>query len=94
MVWRAHARLLAVARARRSAIRLRAFSTSLSYEHEQESMSRARTRSHPHDLIAAIDVDDLAGDRRGAVAGEENSGGAELGRIATAFQRRVLLIML
>ena len=29
---------------------------------------------HPHDLIAAVDVEHLAGDRGRAVAGEENSG--------------------
>ena len=50
--------------------------------------------SHAHDLIAAIDVDDLAGDSCGSVAGEENSGSAKLGGIAAAFQRRALLVML
>src|SRR5262249_61892537 len=55
---------------------------------------RARWESHAHDLIAAIDVDDLAGDSCGSVAGQKNSGGAKLGGIATAFQWRALLIML
>src|SRR5438552_6504712 len=52
-----------------------------------------RTRSHAHYLVAAIDVNYLASDCRGSVAGEENSGGAQLSWIATAFQRRALLIM-
>src|SRR5438552_5215318 len=55
--------------------------------------TRTRTRSHAHYLVAAIDVNYLASDRRGSVAGEENSGGAQLSWIATAFQRRALLIM-
>jgi hypothetical protein len=32
--------------------------------------------SHPHDLVAAIDINDLAGNGRGCVTGEKNSGGA------------------
>jgi len=34
--------------------------------------------SHAYCLVAAVNVDDLASDRRGSVAGEENSGGAQL----------------
>ena len=51
-------------------------------------------RSHPHDLIPAVDVNDLAGNRGRAVAGEENSGLPKLGGIATASERSAFLIML
>ena len=55
--------------------------------------SPART-SHAHDLIAAVHVDDLAGDGRGAVAGKEHAGRAEfLGR-DVALERCVRFIML
>src|SRR5207249_7875281 len=49
--------------------------------------------SHSHNLVTAIDVYDLACDCCCAIAGEKNSGGAELGWIATALQRRAILIM-
>src|SRR5439155_1901514 len=52
------------------------------------------TGSHAHYLVTAINVNDLACDCRGSVTRQENSGGAQLGRIATAFQRCALLIML
>ena len=35
-----------------------------------------KTRSHSHYLITAIDIDDLAGYRRGSITGEKTSGGA------------------
>src|ERR1044071_1361664 len=49
------------------------------------SQARRKTWSHAHDLVTAIDVDDLPGDGRGGVAGKKDSGGAKLGRIATAL---------
>ena len=49
---------------------------------------------HPHDLVAAIDVDHLPGDRRGAVAGEESAGRAEFLRQHVALERRVRFVML
>jgi len=60
-----------------------------------KSMSKSKNRSwsHAHDLIAAIDINDLTRDRRRAIAGEKDSGLAELRRVATAFQRRALMIM-
>src|SRR4029453_10921929 len=51
-------------------------------------------RLHPHDLIPAIDVKHLAGDRRRAVAREEESRLTKLGGIATALERSAFLIML
>src|ERR1019366_6204511 len=39
---------------------------------------RAAACSHPHDLIPAVHVKDLAGNGGGAVAGEEQAGGAPL----------------
>jgi hypothetical protein len=53
-----------------------------------------RDHSHPHDLITAIDVNDLTGDRCGSVAREKHSGPAEFRRVATAFQRCAFLIVL
>jgi hypothetical protein len=49
------------------------------------SKSKSKKRSHPHYLIATIDIDHLSGNRRSGVAGEKNTGRAELGRIAAAF---------
>src|SRR6058998_2996747 len=49
--------------------------------------------SHAHYLVTAIDVDDLSGDGRGSVAGEEDPGCANFSGIATAFQWRAFLIM-
>ena len=46
------------------------FNYDQEHEHEQEER---KVLSHPHDLIAAIDIDDLTGYRCSAVAGEENS---------------------
>ena len=55
---------------------------------------RKRKRwSHPHYLVAAVDVDDLAGDGRGAVAGEEHAS-APSSSGATALERRVGLVVL
>jgi len=48
---------------------------------------------HPHDLIAAIDVNNLARDRGGTVARQENSGVAEFRRITTSLKRRMFLVM-
>src|SRR6266480_822793 len=59
-------------------------------------MSRRKRKtggSHSHDLVTAIDVDHLTGDRCGAVAGEKNPGRAYLCGITTAFQWRAFLIM-
>ena len=50
--------------------------------------------SHPHYLVTAVDVDHLAGDRCRSVAREKHSGLTEFRRVATALQRRALLIML
>src|SRR6266480_3607605 len=63
------------------------------------SMSRRTSMSksdslHAHDLIATIDVNDLAGNGRRAIARQKNAGLAQLSRIATALQRRAFLIML
>src|SRR5260370_9190324 len=65
------------------------------YEHEQEHEREHEQEqgSHAHYLVTAIDVNHLAGDGCGSVAGEENSRGAQLGGIATAFQRCAFLIM-
>src|SRR6266566_6372713 len=49
---------------------------------------------HPHNLVTAVDINDLACDGGRAVAREKHSGLAEFRRLATAFQRRALLIML
>src|SRR6266705_1620204 len=43
---------------------------------EEEEEEERETLSHARYLIAAIDVNYLASDRCGSVAGEENSGGA------------------
>src|SRR5215217_2631754 len=63
------------------------------YEHEEEEEER-KNASHAHYLIAAVDVNDLAGDRCGGVTGQKNSCRAELRRITTTFQWRALLVML
>ena len=55
---------------------------------------RARGGLHAHDLITAVDVDDLTGDRCRSVAREKHSGLTEFRRVATAFQRSSFLIML
>src|SRR5436190_18854725 len=54
------------------------------------SMSRSTSMSksdslHAHDLIATIDVNDLAGNGRSAIARQKNAGLAQLSRIATAL---------
>src|SRR5437016_3688842 len=49
--------------------------------------------SHPHDLISAIDIQNLAGDRGCAVAGQEHSGRPQFVRQHIAFERRVRFIM-
>src|SRR5262249_22423987 len=63
-------------------------------QNERKSMAGAQTESHAHALVAAGAIDDLTGNGRGCVTGEKDSGSAELGWIATAFQRRAFLIML
>jgi hypothetical protein len=50
--------------------------------------------SHPHDLIPAIDVHDLARNRRGTVASQENPGMTKLSWIATTLKGRMFLVML
>jgi hypothetical protein len=60
-------RLLAVADARR----FRVLITS-----KGMSKRNRNKRLHAHYLITAIDVDDLSGYRRSAIAGEKNSGRA------------------
>src|SRR5204863_10019052 len=57
------------------------------------SRARSARSSHPHNLIAAIDINDLAGDRSGAIAPDKDTGLAQLGGVATAFQRRAFLVM-
>src|SRR6266481_9881988 len=57
------------------------------------STSRRTNRLHANYLVTAIDINDLAGGGCGSIAGEENSRGAQLGRIATAFQWCAFLIM-
>ena len=49
---------------------------------------------HPHDLVAAIDVDDLTGDRRAAVTRQKGRGGAEFVRDEIPFERSVQFVML
>ncbi len=49
---------------------------------------------HSHDLVAAIDVDDLSRDGGCAVACEECSGGTQLIGEDIALQRRVGLVFL
>src|SRR6266516_1472424 len=57
------------------------------------SKTKRKSGSHAHDLVTAIDVNDLTSDRRSTVACQENSGRPQLGGIATAFQWRAFLIM-
>src|SRR5437764_922656 len=66
------------------------------HDHEQahEEEREGERESHSHDLVAAIGVNDLAGDRCGTVAGEKNSCRDELRRITTPFQWRALLVIL
>ncbi len=52
-----------------------------------------RNHLHPHDLIATVHVDHLTGDRGSTIARQKDARRAELGRLATAFQRRAFLIM-
>src|SRR5438128_11984980 len=78
---------------------MRAIIWSKSKSKSKRKRKRKRKRkskrlSHAHYLVTAIDVDDLAGNRRGSVAGEKNSSGAKLGGIATALQWCAFLIML
>src|SRR5439155_18629848 len=54
---------------------------------------KRKSGSHAHDLVTAIDVNDLTSDRRSTVACQENSGRPQLSGIATAFQWRAFLIM-
>ena len=63
---------LAVARARRAALQI----SSMRKRKDEEEEEERETLSHARYLIAAIDVNYLASDRCGSVAGEENSGGA------------------
>src|SRR4030095_15916400 len=49
---------------------------------------------HAHGFVAAVHINYLAGDGRRARAGEEDARLAELIRVATAFERRMLLIVL
>src|ERR1035437_3570145 len=48
---------------------------------------------HPHNLIPAVHVNDLAGDGRRAVAGEEDAGRAKLLGDHVALERRMLFVM-
>src|SRR5215813_14578485 len=63
-------------------------------KNESKSMVDEQKESHAHDLVAAVHINDLTGNGRGCVTGEKDSGSAQLGWIATAFQRRAFLIML
>jgi len=63
---------LAVARARRAALQI----SSMRKRKDEEEEEERETLSHARYLVAAIDVNYLASDRCGSVAGEENSGGA------------------
>ncbi len=65
---------LAVARARRAALQISSMRKRKDEEEEEEE--ERETLSHARYLVAAIDVNYLASDRCGSVAGEENSGGA------------------
>ena len=62
---------------------------------EQDLVSPAHValRLHPHNLIAAVDVKHLAGDRGRAVAREEEPGLTKLSGIATALEWSAFLIM-
>src|SRR5271165_1362264 len=48
---------------------------------------------HPHDLISAIDVYDLAGNRGCTVACQKHPCVPKLGRVATSFKRRMFLVV-
>jgi hypothetical protein len=63
---------LAVAKARRAALQI----SSMRKRKDEEEEEERETLSHARYLVAAIDVNYLASDRCGSVAGEENSGGA------------------
>src|SRR5581483_7711108 len=56
--------------------------------------SFAAKNLHPHDLVAGIHVNNLASNRRGAIAGEKRSRRAEFFRQNISFQRRVRFVML
>src|SRR5438034_636132 len=53
------------------------------------SHARSARSSHPHNLIAAVDINDLAGDRSGAIAPEKDTGLAQLGGVAGKRDQRV-----
>src|SRR4029077_10950983 len=64
---------------------------------EQSRIKTERKRkrcSHSHYLVAAINIDDLAGDGCRGVASEKNSRSAQFGGVAAALQRCAFLIML
>src|ERR1035441_7274054 len=55
---------------------------------------RAAACSHPHDLIPAVHVKDLAGNGGGAIAGEEQAGGAQILGQDVALALRVVFVVL
>src|SRR3982750_265862 len=60
----------------------------------QRFTAEPSSRSHSHDLVAAVDVEDLAGDGGRAVAGQKRSRRAKFFRQHVALQRRMRFVVL
>src|SRR5262249_23989027 len=58
------------------------------------SLTSGRTPSDRHDVVAAVDVDHLAGDPGRERRGEEERGVADLAQLDVALQRRLLRVVL